>query len=298
MKRLGPLAVVLAGCGFSVPSGDTPGDGPRADGPGDAVDAPGDIAPLGPWGVPTPIVEISAGGAEDDPTLTGDMLEVYFNLNGDIYGATRTSTTAAFSTPVLIAAVSSATATETTCEISPDGLELFFSSNRLGGAGGHDIYVSSRASRAAPFGNPVRLAELASANDDVTPTTFTSSALVMYLSSVKAGTLDIYRTTRPTRMDPWAAPALVTELGTAGTETEPTLTPGDTFMILSGDGPGGRDLYMTRRATPSDPWDTPVPIAELDTSSSEEDPWISPDGRTLVFSSNRGGSYDLYMSTR
>ncbi len=120
----------------------------------------------------------------------------------------------------------------------------------------------------------------------------------MYLTSTKNGSLDMYRTTRPTRMDPWATPVLVTELATNATETEPTLTPSDTLMILSGDGPGGRDLYMTTRATTGDPWDTPAPITELNTAFSEEDPWMSPDGRTLVFSSNRGGSYDLYISTR
>lgn len=293
------LVAALAGCGFSVPAGGAPGDAPRSDAPRDAADAPVDmVVPLGPWGTPTPITEISGGGAEDDPTLTGDMLEVYFNLNGDIYGSTRASVTSPWPTPVPIAAVNSTTATETTCEVSPDGLELFFSSSRIGGAGGQDIYVSSRASRGLPFGAPVRLADLATSTDDVTPTTFTNGALVMYLSSLRAGSLDLYRSTRPTRTDPWSTPVLVSELQTSGTETEPTLTPSDTFMILSGDGPGGRDLFMTSRAAPSDPWDTPVPITELNTGTSEEDPWLSPDGRTLVFSSNRGGSYDLYITTR
>lgn len=254
--------------------------------------------PLGPWGNITPITEISIGGAEDDPTLTADLLEVYFNLNGDIYGSTRASVAAPWPMPVPIDAVNSATASETTCEVSPDGLELYFSSNRLGGAGGYDVYVSARQNRGQPFGNPVRLGELASATDDVTPTTFTTGALVMYLSSVRTGTLDLFRTTRASRTAAWAMPVLVAELQTSGTETEPTLTPGDTLMILSGDGPGGRDLYMTTRTSPSDPWDTPVPIVELNTAFSEEDPWLSPDGRTLVFASNRGGSYDLYITTR
>ena len=254
--------------------------------------------PFGPWSTPVPILEISAGGAEDDPTLTGDLLEVYFNLNGDIYGSTRGAVSDPWPTPVPIAAVNSTTATETTCEVSPDGLELYFSSNRLGGSGGQDIYVSTRQNRGDPFGQPMRIPQLASGGDDVTATTFTPSGLVMYLTSTRAGTLDMYRTTRMSRTTPWAAPMLVTELQTPGTETEPTLTPGETLMVFSGDGPGIRDLYTTSRATAAAPWETPVPIAELNTGASEEDPWMSPDGRTLVFASNRGGGYELYISTR
>jgi hypothetical protein len=297
VRCLFAVAAALAGCGFSVP-GSAPGDA-RDDAPADATDAPIDMAvPLGPWGTPKIITELSAGGSEDDPTLTGDLLEVYFNLNGDIYGSARGTASAPWPMPVPIAAVNSTTATETTPEVSPDGLELFFSSNRLGGTGGHDIYVSSRQNRGDAFGTPVRIAELASGNDDVTATTFTPGALVMYFTSVRAGSLDMYRTTRGSRTGMWSTPMLVAELQTPGVETEPTLTPSDTYMILSSDGPGIRDLFVTTRATVSDPWDTPVPITELNTGFSEEDPWLSPDGRTLVFASTRDGAYELYIVTR
>ena len=298
MRRLSAVAVVLAGCGFSVPWGSAPGDA-RVDAAADATDAPIDMAvPLGPWGTPSIIMELSAGGSEDDPTLTADMLEVYFNLNGDIYGSTRGSLAEVWPMPVPITAVNSTTATETTPEVSPDGLELYFSSNRVAGSGGQDIWVSSRQNRGDPFGTPTRVTALASGNDDVTATTFTNGALVMYLTSTRGGSLDMYRTTRSSRTAPWDMPMLVGELQAPGTETEPTLTPGETYMIFSGDGPGIRDLYVTSRASATDPWDTPSPIVELNTGSSEEDPWLSPDGRTLVFASTRNGAYELYLATR
>ena len=39
-------------------------------------------------------------------------------------------------------------------------------------------------------------------------------------------------------------------------------------------------------------------MSVTDATTSEEDPWLSPDGRTLVFASNRGGAYELYIARR
>lgn len=297
MRRSYVLAVALAGCGFSVPSGTPPGDGPHGDAPRDAADAPADIAPLGPWGNITLISELSSTSAEDDPTLTADMLEIYFDRSGDIYGSTRAAITDPWSTPQPVVAINT-TSTETTCEVSPDGLELFFSSNRIGGAGLNDIYVATRPNRVQAFGNPVRVTELATTGDDVTPTTVGASALVMYLTSTHDnGSLDLYRSTRATRMSAWATPVLITELQTTNSETEPTLYAGETAMIFSGTG-AGRDLFVTTRPTTSAPWGPPAPITELNTGLSEEDPWVSPDGRTLFFASTRSGVYEFYRATR
>src|SRR5690349_20008434 len=82
-------------------------------------DAPPDGAmPLGPWGLPTALFP---GGGDDDPTLTGDLLELYFNRNSDIYTSTRASVTDAWGTPALVTELSTVY-NETTPEITYDGL--------------------------------------------------------------------------------------------------------------------------------------------------------------------------------
>ena len=83
---------------------------------------------------------------DDDPTLTADLLELYFNRLGDVYVARRTAVGAAFSTPVRVNEVSRAS-DETRPEITGDGLYMLVASDRPGGVGGHDIWMSSRASR-------------------------------------------------------------------------------------------------------------------------------------------------------
>lgn len=43
---------------------------------------------------------------------------------------------------------------------------------------------------------------------------------------------------------------------------------------------------------------TPQELTTLSTASSERDPWISPDGLTLYFASNRAGTSDIYLASR
>ena len=37
---------------------------------------------------------------------------------------------------------------------------------------------------------------------------------------------------------------------------------------------------------------------EIDGPNAENDPWVSPDGHTIFFTSTRSGSLDIYTATR
>src|SRR5262245_35691555 len=101
MLRLALVAV--SGCGFapSIGASNAP------DASATTFDATDAAIPFGPWGTPTPITLAPVGGV-DDPTLTSDLLELYFNANADIYVATRVQATDAWGAPQLIATLSTA----------------------------------------------------------------------------------------------------------------------------------------------------------------------------------------------
>jgi hypothetical protein len=65
---------------------------------------------------------------------------------------------------------------------------------------------------------------------------------------------------------------------------------------------GSTDLWTSTRASVDEPWSTPVDVgAPVDSSVTEIHPYLSADGRSLVFSSTRpggSGSSDLYVATR
>ena len=50
---------------------------------------------------------------------------------------------------------------------------------------------------------------------------------------------------------------------------------------------GEPDLYEARRASKSDPFGTPVPVAELNSAQDESHPRLTPDGLKVYFGSTR-----------
>ena len=75
------------------------------------------------------------------------------------------------------------------------------------------------------------------------------------------------------------------------------------FASYRASGFGGHDLYVTTRETKIDPWDPPMNLGPAINSSSDElYPYISPDGLSFYFNSNRPGGYtgwwDAWVVTR
>src|SRR6185369_12212771 len=94
-----------------------------------------------PYHFATPVLvpELASPSRTDNPTLTGDLLEIYFTTdrvsgNGDVWFATRATATAPFGTPAPVTVVNG-DSFETSSAISTDGLTLWFGSDRVGGAG-------------------------------------------------------------------------------------------------------------------------------------------------------------------
>jgi len=262
---------------------------------------------LGPWSAPERVVELSSASAEDDPTLTADMLEVYFNSSrpggsgmGDVWVATRATTAEPFGTPTLVAVLDSASS-DTTPEVSGDGLTLHFSSARPGGTGQQDIYVTTRVSRSDVWPPPVRVPELASMAGDESAVLSADSKQIYFDSERSNGVHDtIYMATRPDRSAMWSTPLLRTDLDGPGEEENPFIATSDLSMWMTVDiaMTGNFDIYLATRPTPDAPFSAAQPISELNTSSYDVDPWVSPDERTIYFASTRDGASHIYRATR
>jgi hypothetical protein len=67
-------------------------------------------------------------------------------------------------------------------------------------------------------------------------------------------------------------------------------------------GSGGRDIWVSERASENDPWGTPQNLgATVNTAAHESNPALSLDGHRLYFASNRAGGLgqvDLYVARR
>jgi hypothetical protein len=280
----------------------------------DGVGAPADAAQDGvfdafdltmPFGTAVPLGTLNGILADDDPTLTGDLLEIIFDsertgtVASDFLVARRATLADAWSAPTIITELASPN-DEDTPIMSRDGLIITLSSDRAGTIGMNDLWISTRASRTQTWAPPTRIAELSSVDADE-HLSRTADELVGLFSSDRPGGMggyDIYITTRSQPTDPWGTPALVPELNSTSYDQDPTLDASGTIVVFSSTRTTDQNLYMATRPDRNSPFGAPVPISALNTAADESDPWMSPDLRTIVFTRGTDTGRDLYIATR
>jgi hypothetical protein len=255
------------------------------------------------FGTPALVTDLGAGFANDNPTLTADLLEMYFTSNRDmvstdVFVARRASRAEPFRAPELVAAVSTP-GFETSSAVSLDGLTLWVGSDRPGGRGDLDVWMSTRPDRAAAWSPPVNLLSLNSPMKDE-PRPPGQHGLVMPLGSER-DTATFYRTylsARASRTSPFGAPRDIPELSFVDKSTVDAFLTDDGLALFFSSGPpvGAADLYVAWRRSTAEPFSLVEPLDDLNTAAEDRDPWLSPDGTVLFFSSDRGGTLDIYQA--
>lgn len=290
VRWLGLLALVACNASIGVETDAGMGSSVLSD----DMQVPPDMgAPLGPWGAPVPLDYDAVD--DDDPSATADMLEVYFDRDNDVWRITRPDASSPWTTPERVDELSSAS-DETTPKISYDGLTIYVSSNRSGTAGSYDVWVSTRLSRADAWSTPVRVPSLSSSSSDGGATS--GDGLAMVLDSNRDGNPDIYITERASVADPWPTPTVIENINTSDSEGNPMLSHDRLMVLFDSNRTGTGKLYFATRTSPTGTFSLAQQIEELSGPGSDTDPWISPDGRTLLFTSDRDGILRIWQSTR
>ena len=273
------------------------------------VDGPlSDSFRLCPFSTPRLIGALSSPATDDDPTLTADLLEFYFNSfraggrgGGDIWVSRRGSPSDGWATPVLVTELSTPSG-ETTPEVSADGLTMWISSNRPGSTvGDYDIWTSRRADRSSGWSTPVLVPGLSTPERDVAATLSRDGLeATVSMSPPGGGDWDLARATRSTITAGWGPVMRVTELYTARAELDGYFDRTGLHLFFDHDlGVGwARDIVFSTRADRTSAFDLPTPIPALNGPEGEEDPWLSDDTRYVVFASARSGVLELYEASR
>jgi hypothetical protein len=192
--------------------------------------------------------------------------------------------------------------------ISADGLSLYFFSLRPGGYGAWDIWVTTRDTTDEEWGPPVNLGPIVNSSAEDAGPHISADGLSLYFCSTRPGGYaggDIWVTTRPTTHNPWGPPVNLGPSINSSSNWGPSISADGLslfFHSLRPGGSGGRDLWVTTRATVSDPWGEPFNLGPLVNSEAEDRaPRLSADGLSLFFDSDRPGGYglrDLCVSKR
>jgi len=264
-----------------------------------------------------PTVNTSSG--DSVTCFSSDGLEMYLDSNRsgeyggwDIWVAKRPTKDDHWGTPVNLGPTVNSSSMDGFSHISSDGLSLFFESKRPGGVGGGDIWVAKRATRNDAWGTPVNLGTpINTSGSDSAPRLSTDGLELYYCSSRGYGAHDIWVSRRATKNDRWGEPTnLGAVVNSSADEFFPFVSADGLALFFSGNrgqplrpgGFGGADMWVTTRASVSEPWGTPVNLGPIvNTPSYDCGPVISPDGFMLYFCSERpgglGGAYgDIYQA--
>jgi len=277
------------------------------------------------WSAPVNLgAPVNSPLLEQSPTLSKDGLSLYFSSNRtdlpgalgntDLWVSQRACHDCPWETPVNLGAVINSFGNDGGPALSSDGHLLFFTSNRLGT---NDIFVSRRAHSHDDRGwePPVNLGPDVNTPGFETEPTYCRCAadddedgvgMLYFSSGVGPGVgNDIYSAPVSREGVPLAPAVLVAELSTpTSNDAAPTLSRDGRNIIFHSDRPGSVnfDLWISTRRSIHDAWSSPETLGSPPNSEFEElQPYLSHDGRTLLFRSGPGrggqGSFDIWMST-
>jgi hypothetical protein len=276
---------------------------------GDVMSGPRvDARVFGAWTTPVPLPLNIVGTYDDDPSITEDGKELFFNsgaprtgyiAGGDIFVSNRSTTAQAFTTSAVVAV--STGFDDTRPMISADGLALYFGTER---GGARELYVATRATRQAQWdpAMPVGVGGMASAEATAI---VVNGGRALYFDSNVSGNGDLYVATRATTSDPWGTPELIAEVSDPIAIDGEQWVSEDGLLLMFGSnraGSQGYAIWQATRASTSEPFSTPTIVGELDTPATDSDPFLTPDLSTMYFASDRNGvpgqDADIFVTIR
>ena len=256
------------------------------------------------------------------PVAAPSGLSLYFSSNrpgmggNDIYVSQRPTLTSAWGAPQNLGATVNTSSAEVASSFSLDGRTMFLQSQRPGGMGGNDIYISTRTDPNNDFGwtTPVNIGAVINTTagelgafyfEDLT-TGINSIIFASDRNQVPGQDFYLFQSTRNAD-GTFNPPSLVNELNSVeSAQLRPAIRRDGLEIFFGSIRPGGLtflvfDIWVSTRASTTSPWNPPVLVSGINSLEEDRIPGLSPDGSILYFDSTRAGGsggFDLYSTTR
>jgi len=207
-----------------------------------------------PFGAPTAVASINTPTASEIHfTHSQDGLEGFLSANRsggyDIWYSTRPSPDVDWPVFTVLPELSS-TVDDYNAILSPDErIAYLVTKDSPAGAGLTDMWIATRPDRDAPFGTPSLLSELATANEEASPS-LSAGARVLVFTSDRAGSvggLDIWYATRDGDAEPFGPPRPVPIVNSLARDYTGFLrSDGCELIFASNRGGGDDELFISR----------------------------------------------------
>jgi Tol biopolymer transport system component len=243
---------------------------------------------------PSPVEDAAAADAPltSDAPLASDAGEAPDVVDGSCW-------TRRFGVPVQVPELNS-DALELSVRLSPDERTAFLASNRDGGVGGVDLYISTRRTRSEPFGALSPL-PFNTPSDDTHPSLSFDGLSLYFVSARGTTSSDIYVGVRATSTLPFGPATLVTALSGPFEDSFPYAAPtGGMYFASNRD--GDMKPFFAERAGAS--FAPPAPVENVHVPGTISNlPVVSADGLWLYFASSRAGAgaqgeLDIWVAQR
>lgn len=179
--------------------------------------------------------------------------------------------------------------------LSNDGQTLYFS---RGNGSNYDIWQATRQGASGPFTSVTKALDRGSAWT-IFGGWVSSDNLRMYYHE-EAGSWSMKMSTRTSVSDPWTGGTVIPGLSSFSAPVLPRLTQNELTIVFDAyNSQGGNyDMYMATRSNTSSPFGNITSLSTINSSAHDQNPYITPDGLALYFSSVRNGSNQLFKATR
>jgi len=206
--------------------------------------------PTDPWGPPIDLFALSSALGDNSPALSADGLTIWFSSNRggtgfDLYQSTRPATGSAWTAPTLVVELS-ASAADYGPTVDASGLIIMFDSGRLGT---RDLFIATRPTVGSSWNAPTPVAEL-NTNALETDPELTPDGLTVLFASDRPGTMgarDLYIASRPDKASPFGPAVPISELESTSTDTDPSISMDQHYLVFSSDRSGNSEIYETYR---------------------------------------------------
>ena len=207
-----------------------------------------------------------------------------------------------WSTPVPVLEVNTAYG-DSSPFLSFDGLTLYFVRVDTDTFYYARIYKATRPEPYGPFTSVQNISELNYSGGHVASPWVSPDNLRMYYYRTEPGSLHRLKVSqRAAVTDPWPIGSNISELNSLGNLNTPSLTQDELIIVfISADIPGGigdYDIYIATRPDRYSSFGNVRNLSEINSTTTDGAPYISPDGLTLLFHSNRNGSTQIFRATR
>jgi len=205
-----------------------------------------------PWEPPVHLgSNVNTSFSDATPSISADGLSLYFASDRpgesgeldiwDIWITTRETIEDEWMTPENLGRTVNIEAHDFSPSISADGLALYFASERPGGSGGFDIWVTMRETIQDPWGEPANLGPIVNTSSvDFLPS-ISADGLALFFTRLKdfsSEDSDFWVTRRTTVYDDWGTPVSL-PINTLYVEGSTSISADGLELFFTSDRPGG-----------------------------------------------------------